>query len=154
MDETCAACVLGWAWQPQCRGVDSPARAGPGRRHRPMASMASDSTATAPTTFDVGRLHSIQGSQPSDPSTPPSPGLETLGISFPNLPNLPQLSNGANVATDLLDAAGKHVPTLTLNARRKFFHALTVVMFVPGVALDVSVPADGFGRTAVAEPLF
>lgn len=42
------------------------------------------------------------------------------------------------LATDLLDAADKHVPTLKLNARRKFFHALTVVMFVPGVAFDVS----------------
>jgi hypothetical protein len=45
----------------------------------------------------------------------------------------------SNVATDLLDAADKHVPTLGVNARRKFFHALAVVMFIPGVALDVSV---------------
>ncbi|KAJ3512879.1 hypothetical protein NLJ89_g3256 [Agrocybe chaxingu] len=58
---------------------------------------------------------------------------------MPNLPNLPNLPNGANmsnVATDLLDAADKHVPTLGLNARRKFFHGLAVVMFVPGVAID------------------
>ncbi|KAJ7454788.1 hypothetical protein FB451DRAFT_1049556 [Mycena latifolia] len=33
---------------------------------------------------------------------------------------------------ELLDRA----PTLGLNARRKFFHALVVVMFVPGVAFD------------------
>ena len=64
-----------------------------------------------------------------------------LGINFPNLPNLPnlpQLSNGTNVATELLDAADKRVPTLSLNARRKFFHVLAVVMFVPGVVVDVS----------------
>lgn len=59
-----------------------------------------------------------------------------------NLPTLPNLPNGANVtmrATDLLDAADKHVPTLGLNARRKFFHALAVAMFLPGVALDVQI---------------
>ena len=63
----------------------------------------------------------------------------SLGISFPTtFPNIPTLPNGANmshVATDLLD---KHVPALGLNARRKFFHGLAVVMFVPGVAFDVS----------------
>ena len=64
-----------------------------------------------------------------------------LGMTLSNLPALPALPNGAqvtNAATDLLDAADKHVPTLTLNARRKFFHALAVAMFVPGVAFDVS----------------
>ena len=59
--------------------------------------------------------------------------------SFPNLPNLPNGANMTNVATDLLDAADKHVPTLSLNARRKFFHGLAVLMFIPGVAIDVSV---------------
>lgn len=81
------------------------------------------------------------------PVAPPSPnsggGGGALGMTFSNLPNLPTLSNlpnGANVsnvATDLLDAADKHVPTLGLNARRKFFHALAVIMFIPGVAFDV-----------------
>jgi hypothetical protein len=71
-----------------------------------------------------------------------------LGMTFPNLPNLPGLPNLTNgvsmthVATDLLDAADKHVPTLKLNARRKFFHGLAVVMFVPGVALDVSLGSE------------
>ncbi|KIK62538.1 hypothetical protein GYMLUDRAFT_242694 [Collybiopsis luxurians FD-317 M1] len=79
-------------------------------------------------------------------------GAAALGLSFPNLPNLsnlPQLPNG--VATDLLDAADKHVPTLRLNARRKFFHALTVVMFVPGVAFD---PAFTHLSFSVAFALF
>ncbi|CEL55447.1 dolichol kinase [Rhizoctonia solani AG-1 IB] len=40
------------------------------------------------------------------------------------------------VATDLLDAANKHVPTLSRNGRRKFFHALAVFMFVPGISWD------------------
>ncbi|KAH7873464.1 hypothetical protein F5879DRAFT_809358 [Lentinula edodes] len=76
----------------------------------------------------------------------------TMGLTFPNLsnlPNLPHLPNG--VATDLLDAADKHVPTLRLNARRKFFHALTVIMFVPGVAFD---PAFTHLSFSVAFALF
>ncbi|PPR02605.1 hypothetical protein CVT24_002176 [Panaeolus cyanescens] len=63
----------------------------------------------------------------------------TFPSSFPNVPNLPNLPNGAqmtNVANELLDAADKRVPTLGLNARRKFFHGLAVLMFVPGVAVD------------------
>ena len=86
----------------------------------------------------------IPGVELSDPSAPPTPpGESMLGLRLPNLPNLPNLpalptgANLPNVATDLLDAADKHVPTLSVNARRKFFHALAVVMFVPGIAVDV-----------------
>lgn len=56
-------------------------------------------------------------------------------------------SNGANVngdhsgisgvASQMMDAADQRLPTLSVNARRKFFHALAVVMFVPGIAFDV-----------------
>ncbi|KAG8962584.1 hypothetical protein FRC00_009274 [Tulasnella sp. 408] len=46
--------------------------------------------------------------------------------------------------TELLDAADKRVPILTLNGRRKFFHALAVVMFVPGIASDVHVFMNEF----------
>lgn len=57
-------------------------------------------------------------------------------VTLPTLPNLSRdMSNAAN---ELLDAADKRVPWLGLNARRKFFHALAVVMFVPGIAFDVS----------------
>ena len=42
-------------------------------------------------------------------------------------------------ATEFLDAADKRVPTLTLNARRKSFHGVAVLMFLPGIAFDVSV---------------
>lgn len=59
----------------------------------------------------------------------------SLGLSLPALPNS---ANVSAVANDLLDAADKHMPTLSLNARRKFFHALAIVMFVPGIAFDVS----------------
>jgi dolichol kinase len=69
---------------------------------------------------------------------PATPSTAGLGLTFANLPNLPNLPNGTQVATDLLDAADKHVPTLSVNARRKFFHGLAVVMFLPGVAVDVS----------------
>jgi dolichol kinase len=67
---------------------------------------------------------------------PATPSTAGLGLTFANLPNLPNLPNGTQVATDLLDAADKHVPTLSVNARRKFFHGLAVVMFLPGVAVD------------------
>lgn len=84
------------------------------------------------------------------PEEPPNSAYEPNGslvgnINFPNirdnLPNLPNLPNSANVslrAQEVLNAADKHVPTLSLNARRKFFHALAVAMFLPGVAIDVS----------------
>lgn len=83
---------------------------------------------------------------PEEPATSfESNGSLVGGLNFPNLrdnlPNLPNIPNGANVslrATDFLDAADKHVPTLGLNARRKFFHALAVAMFLPGIAFDVS----------------
>lgn len=71
----------------------------------------------------------------SDPSAPPTPTIPSM-ISFPNLPNGVQMSLAA---TELLDAADKRVPTLTLNARRKSFHGVAVLMFLPGIALDVSV---------------
>ncbi|KAI0370375.1 hypothetical protein BV20DRAFT_995158 [Pilatotrama ljubarskyi] len=72
----------------------------------------------------------------SAPATPTGEGAGPLGLRLPNLPELPNGANFSNVATDLLDAADKHVPTLSVNARRKFFHALAVVMFVPGIAVD------------------
>lgn len=83
-----------------------------------------------------------QDSSTSQTSESPSPAAQSsanaLGVTFPNLPNLPSGARVAHVATDLLDAADKHVPTLKVNARRKFFHGLAVVMFVPGIAVDVS----------------
>ncbi|KAI0711959.1 hypothetical protein C8T65DRAFT_574778 [Cerioporus squamosus] len=93
----------------------------------------------SPGTAPVSAAAPVELSDPSAPSTPP--GESMLGLRFPNMPNLPDLPNGANfsnVATDLLDAADKHVPTLSVNARRKYFHALAVVMFVPGIAVDAA----------------
>lgn len=71
---------------------------------------------------------------------------QTVAASKPNPANTVQSGGGFTTSshtmsqsvTELLDAADKRVPTLSLNARRKFFHALAVVMFVPGIALDVS----------------
>lgn len=57
------------------------------------------------------------------PDAPPSPQASTIGIK--------------HVATDLFDAADRHVPTLSLNARRKSFHTLALVMFTPALAIDV-----------------
>lgn len=44
----------------------------------------------------------------------------------------------SGVATQMMDAADQRLPTLSVNSRRKFFHALAVIMFVPGIAIDVS----------------
>ena len=44
----------------------------------------------------------------------------------------------SGVASQMMDAADQRLPTLSVNARRKFFHALAVVMFVPGTVVDVS----------------
>lgn len=48
-----------------------------------------------------------------------------------------QDTNSSGFAT-MMDAADQRLPTFSVNARRKFFHALAVVMFVPGIAIDVS----------------
>lgn len=42
----------------------------------------------------------------------------------------------SRVATQMMDAADQKLPTLSVNARRKSFHALAVAMFVPGLAVD------------------
>ncbi|KAJ3535318.1 hypothetical protein NMY22_g6544 [Coprinellus aureogranulatus] len=73
----------------------------------------------------TGSGNSLVGSFPTLPN-----------ISMPSMPSLPNGSGVSNVATDLLDAADKQIPTLSLNARRKFFHGLSVAMFIPGIALD------------------
>jgi dolichol kinase len=65
-----------------------------------------------------------------------SSASSAVSAMFPvvGIPHLPaDLGLGAS---EWLDAADRRVPTLGLNARRKFFHALAVVMFVPGVAAD------------------
>lgn len=89
---------------------------------------------TASNLGDNGTLviPTIQTQKSAEPVTAATTSTAGLGLAFANLPN------GTQVATDLLDAADKHVPTLSINARRKFFHALAVVMFLPGVAVDVS----------------
>lgn len=40
--------------------------------------------------------------------------------------------------TQMMDAANQKLPVLSINARRKFFHALATAMFVPGICIDVS----------------
>ena len=102
------------------------------RRYKPRnatSSLADNGSLSTPTT---------QAQKSAEPVTPATSSTAGLGLAFANLPNLPNLPNGTQVATDLLDAADKHVPTLSVNARRKFFHGLAVVMFLPGVAIDVS----------------
>lgn len=38
----------------------------------------------------------------------------------------------------LVEAADRTAPMMTLNARRKFFHLLIILIFVPGIIIDVS----------------
>ncbi|TFY82873.1 hypothetical protein EWM64_g1139 [Hericium alpestre] len=89
----------------------------------------------------------IGAAAPSEPSSPPAtpfpPPTSAMGLTFPavTMPHLPNFPNGANFgaalgASEWLDAADKRVPTLGLNARRKFFHAEAVLMFLPGIAVD------------------
>ncbi|KAJ6496473.1 hypothetical protein C8R47DRAFT_1318155 [Mycena vitilis] len=70
-----------------------------------------------------------------------------MGMSMGGMASIMGQSNGAGVGdaapasptSALFAASGEFLdraPTLRLNARRKFFHALVVVMFVPGVAFD------------------
>ncbi|KAH9983087.1 hypothetical protein BJV74DRAFT_980805 [Russula compacta] len=87
----------------------------------------------------------LPGGEPASPVALASASLTSSAVSsassavsamFPAvaIPHLPtDLGLGAS---EWLDAADRRVPTLGLNARRKFFHALAVVMFVPGVAAD------------------
>ena len=60
------------------------------------------------------------------------PGLNTSS----NQPEANQNETLSGVATQMMDAADQRMPTLSVNARRKSFHALAVVMFVPGIAID------------------
>lgn len=41
-----------------------------------------------------------------------------------------------SVASQMMDRADQRIPTLSVNARRKSFHALAVAMFIPGMAMD------------------
>lgn len=99
-------------------------------RHKAPLAPVNESSIALPQTEGPGS----QG----EPSLAPVSSPNALGLNFPALPNLPNGANVSNVANDLFDAADKRMPTLGLNGRRKFFHALAVVMFVPGIALDVS----------------
>lgn len=42
------------------------------------------------------------------------------------------------VASHMMDEVDQRLPVFSINARRKFFHGLAVVMFVPGIIADVS----------------
>ncbi|KDR78911.1 hypothetical protein GALMADRAFT_64608 [Galerina marginata CBS 339.88] len=110
------------------------------RRFRPRNSASAAEAMSALNSADT-----LTSASPADTTTNHTSSLApsssgplgmTFPTSFPNMPNLPNGANMSNVATELLDAADKRVPTLGLNARRKFFHGLAVVMFVPGIAVD------------------
>ena len=61
--------------------------------------------------------------------------------------------NGSGFA-QMMDAADQRLPTFSVNARRKFFHALAVVMFVPGIAVDVGLPLSHPITKLMIQPAF
>jgi len=112
------------------------------RRFRPRLPTVSESTMDSSTIVHMGPEQSSPVSGPlalasaSLTSSAVSSASSAVSAMFPavGIPHLPtDLSIGAS---EWLDAADRRVPTLGLNARRKFFHGLAVVMFVPGVAAD------------------
>ncbi|EMD34151.1 hypothetical protein CERSUDRAFT_117640 [Gelatoporia subvermispora B] len=147
--------VAGWSRQlARSRRYRHRAGVGSGSEHYSSfdagrgAALASAGAAYSTGSAPVQAAAPTNAAELGDSSTPSTPAWDAsgpLGLSFAGIPNLPNLSNLPNlpnsaqvstVATDLLDAADKHVPTLSLNARRKFFHALAVVMFLPGMVVD------------------
>jgi dolichol kinase len=56
----------------------------------------------------------------------------------------PRLTSGAAAAA-AGEVAAETLPTLGVNGRRKFFHVLAVVMFVPGIGADVAFTHVAFG---------
>lgn len=69
----------------------------------------------------------------SAPASASAPLVNTVAVTNVNVDRL------TSAATELFDAADRHVPTLGRNARRKYFHALAVIMLVPGIAFDVRI---------------
>ncbi|KAG8711175.1 hypothetical protein FRC09_020738 [Ceratobasidium sp. 395] len=127
------------------------------RRHTLMHTLASAQTPTQtqfkqkPTVLTPLSEVSAVGTYPplvprlgtQTPKTEPSSGKPMAFVG--------QTRDIQAVATDLLDAADKHVPTLSRNGRRKFFHALAVLMFVPGICWD---PAFSHLSLSLAFSLF
>ncbi|KAI0261504.1 hypothetical protein BC834DRAFT_895602 [Gloeopeniophorella convolvens] len=72
-----------------------------------------------------------------EPATPTAVASMFPAVQMPHLAMPGDLGLAAG-ASEWLDAADRRVPTLGLNGRRKFFHALAVVMFVPGLAADAA----------------
>jgi dolichol kinase len=109
------------------------------RRYRPRPGATPDPSASP--FIGVSAAAAAGEAPPStDASGANSPVQRDSGMGEWGFASLPALPNGEGVsraATGLLDAAHQHVPTLSLNARRKFFHALAVAMFLPGLAFDV-----------------
>jgi len=86
---------------------------------------------------------------------PVDPAFATDNMAVPASPG--PASGFSHVATDILDAADRRVPTLSLNARRKSFHALALFMFLPGIIIDVSLLGNlippTYPRIACLHPL-
>lgn len=79
-----------------------------------------------------------EGSDPGAPSAGNKRASASMVVR--QLSGLGSAAGAAAAATETGGVTLKKAAHLSLNARRKFFHALAVLLFVPGIALDVSTP--------------
>ncbi|GJJ08274.1 hypothetical protein Clacol_002484 [Clathrus columnatus] len=93
------------------------------RRYRHLAHNAGASV-VVPAVASVNMVIEVPNEQ--------SPLMSGVNVGNVNV-NVDRLTTAA---TELLDAADKHVPTLGRNGRRKYFHALAVIVMLPGIAFD------------------
>ncbi|WVQ76542.1 hypothetical protein IAR50_006212 [Cryptococcus sp. DSM 104548] len=89
------------------------------------------------------RRYTVPGTAASrGEAAPPSAGMSKSSSNPGNVAVPASNGHGASqagfsgAATQMMDAADQRMPTLSVNARRKSFHALAVIMFVPGIAVD------------------
>nr|XP_018263518.1 dolichol kinase [Kwoniella dejecticola CBS 10117]OBR85676.1 dolichol kinase [Kwoniella dejecticola CBS 10117] len=84
-------------------------------------------------TTNKNDANTLSSSSSSSNHTSHSTGGMGIGVSASGNGERDTISG---VASSMMDAADQRMPTLSVNARRKFFHALAVVMFIPGIAVD------------------
>lgn len=100
------------------------------------------------------RFRHINGISPAAGPPATSPGLsepETLSnMASVSAQGIRMVNQANEMASELLDVADKHVPK-SINSRRKVFHGLAVIMFLPGIVWDVSDRSPFFFFRAVIE---
>ncbi|KZT42170.1 hypothetical protein SISSUDRAFT_1030673 [Sistotremastrum suecicum HHB10207 ss-3] len=100
------------------------------------------------------RFRHINGISPASVPSATSAGLsepETMSnMASVSAQGIRMVNQANEMASELLDVADKHVPK-SINSRRKVFHALAVIMFLPGIVWDPALTHLSF---SVAFALF